>query len=131
MRARGRDGTLFSVGLPDRLVLARAGARLVRARHRIVLVEGNYLLLKLLPWNALRTYFGCSLFLDAPDGHLRRRLVRRWMDHGFRARDALRRGQSNDMVNVTVVRKLSGLSDRFFPSRIAACPRSTEPPNSR
>jgi len=78
--------------------LARAAADIVAQEHKIVLVEGNYLLLDEAPWSGLRPLFDFTIFLDVPRGELERRLLQRWRDHG-RA-DGPAWVASNDMPNV-------------------------------
>ena len=78
--------------------LARAAADIVAGDHRIVLVEGNYLLLDEAPWSGLRPLFDFTIFLEVPRGELERRLLQRWRDHG-RA-DGPAWVASNDMPNV-------------------------------
>ena len=80
--------------------LARASAAIVAANDRIVIVEGNYLLLDEAPWNTLGELFDCTIFLDVPRGVLAHRLVQRWLDHGLPEAEARERAFSNDMVNV-------------------------------
>lgn len=85
------------------LDLARAGASIVRTDHRILLVEGNYLLLNEEPWIRLAPFFDMTIFLDVPFAELERRLIQRWLDHGH-ARDAAReRALSNDIPNAELV----------------------------
>jgi len=91
------------------LDLARAGARLVRASHRLVLVEGNYLLLDAPPWSTLA--FDRTVFLSVPEAELRRRLVGRWLDHGLDPGAALRRAEGNDLPNAALVMARSRPAD--------------------
>jgi pantothenate kinase len=79
--------------------LARAGASVVKASDRIVVVEGNYLLLNEAPWNELAGLFDFTAFLDVPRGALAHRLVQRWLDHGLSEEEARERAFANDMVN--------------------------------
>ena len=62
---------------------ARAGAIVIERRHRIIVSEGNYLLLDIQPWSALRALFDLTVYLDVPEAELLRRLVQRWLDHGL------------------------------------------------
>lgn len=80
--------------------LARAGAAVVKTNDRIVVVEGNYLLLNEAPWGELAMLFDYAVFLDVPRGALAHRLVQRWIDHGMPEEEARKRAFSNDMVNV-------------------------------
>ena len=83
--------------------LARAGADIVSADARIVLVEGNYLLLKDAPWNRLRPLFGLTVYLNVPKPELEQRLIQRWLDHGFDMDYARNWIASNDMLNIATV----------------------------
>jgi pantothenate kinase len=88
-----------AVPLFDRgLEIARAGAALVEADIRFVLVEGNYLLLDEEPWSRLAPLFDISIFLHVPRDELERRLLQRWRDLG-RA-DGPQWVAANDMPNV-------------------------------
>lgn len=83
--------------------LARAGAAIVRRGCGIVLVEGNYLLLDALPWSEAATCYDLTIFLDVPLAELRRRLVRRWRDHGLDEAAAIARAEGNDLRNARLV----------------------------
>ncbi len=85
------------------LDLARAGARRIRPKHRIVIVEGNYLLLALPPWQQLHSLFHYRIFLDVPETVLLDRLQQRWLDHDHSADEAMSRAQSNDIPNARQV----------------------------
>lgn len=76
-------------------------------KTRIVLVEGNYLLLDIAPWSDLAGIFDMTVRLDTPREVLQERLVRRWRDHGLSEIDAHRRAIGNDMKNVDLVIKNS------------------------
>ena len=83
--------------------LARAGADMVEAETRIILVEGNYLLLREAPWSRLKTLFDLTVFIDVPRAELQRRLVQRWLDHGFDLEYAHNWIASNDLLNIDTV----------------------------
>jgi pantothenate kinase len=85
------------------LELARAGADIVEAGTRIVLVEGNYLLLSEAPWSRLKTLFDLTIFIDVPRAELKRRLIQRWLDHGFDMDYAENWVASNDLLNIDEV----------------------------
>ncbi|WP_273726075.1 nucleoside/nucleotide kinase family protein [Brucella gallinifaecis] len=85
------------------LDLARAGAAIVRADHRILLVEGNYLLLDQQPWTKLTPFFDMKIFLEVPFAELERRLIQRWLDHGHTEVAARERALSNDIPNAELV----------------------------
>lgn len=83
--------------------LAVAGAAVVEPRHRVVLVEGNYLLLDLPPWSALASLWDLTVWLDVPLPELETRLVRRWLDHGLAPQAARERALGNDIPNARLV----------------------------
>ncbi len=102
------------VALPvfDRaLELARAGARIVTLAQRILLVEGNYLLLQQEPWAKLKPLFDLTVFLPMPLAELERRLIQRWLDHGYAPDAAEARARGNDIPNAELVMRESALAD--------------------
>ncbi|WP_233440417.1 nucleoside triphosphate hydrolase [Modicisalibacter coralii] len=110
-RLRRDDGPV-AVPVFDRpLDLARAGARLIAPEHRLVLVEGNYLLLDESPWRELRSFFDRTLFIDVPDAVLVDRLIRRWRGMGQDADGALIRTHDKDMLNARLVKDRSAAPD--------------------
>lgn len=83
--------------------LARAGAAIVAAEARYVLVEGNYLLLDRAPWSNLTPLFDLTIFIDVPMAELERRLLARWADLG-RSEEAARAWvEGNDLPNARLV----------------------------
>jgi len=79
--------------------IAIAGANVVPADCRVVVVEGNYLLLDEAPWRDLRRHWDLAVRLDVPMADLRARLIQRWLTHGLSRTAATRRAESNDIVN--------------------------------
>lgn len=97
-RIRGRDADVAIPVFDRTMELARAGARLIAAETKFILVEGNYLLLDEEPWSKLASYFDLTVFIDVPRAELERRLLQRWREHG-RA-DGPQWVAGNDMPNV-------------------------------
>ncbi|WP_165855933.1 nucleoside/nucleotide kinase family protein [Marinobacter sp. JSM 1782161] len=89
------------------LDLARAGARIVTPEHRVVIVEGNYLLLDQPAWRPLHALFDLTLFLDVPDGELVTRLIERWLEMGQDEAGALDRTHNKDMLNAALIKRES------------------------
>jgi pantothenate kinase len=87
--------------------LARAGAGVIRRDNRIVLVEGNYLLLDAPVWRECAEMFDLTIFLRVPVPVLETRLVQRWLDHGLAPGAARRRALSNDIPNARLVAERS------------------------
>ncbi|WP_175873941.1 nucleoside/nucleotide kinase family protein [Burkholderia sp. BCC0397] len=103
-RLRVDDGRDIAVPVFDRdLEIARAGAAIVPAAARLVLVEGNYLLLDAPPWHTLRALFDVAVMLDVPRPILAERLARRWQRYGMDAAEVRAKLDGNDLVNVDTV----------------------------
>ena len=99
MRLRAREADVAIPVFDRSIELARAGAAIVPAETRIILAEGNYLLLDEAPWDSLAGDFDLTVWLDVPVDELERRLVRRWLDHGFAPDKARDKALSNDIPN--------------------------------
>ena len=69
----------------------------------IVVVEGNYLLLKSPPWSSLSQVFAASIFVCPSFEALQDRLHRRWLDHGLDSEAAMKRATGNDLPNARTV----------------------------
>ncbi|MFK3664354.1 nucleoside/nucleotide kinase family protein [Ochrobactrum teleogrylli] len=85
------------------LELSRAAASVVGPEHRVLLVEGNYLLLDQEPWSGLAPFFDMTIRLDVPFPVLERRLIDRWLSFGFDEETARSRALSNDIPNAKLV----------------------------
>lgn len=79
--------------------IAIAGAAVVGPEAAIAVVEGNYLLLAEAPWQALAAEWDCSVFLDVPEAELERRLMARWLGHGYSEAAARAKVAENDLPN--------------------------------
>ncbi|WP_241232804.1 nucleoside/nucleotide kinase family protein [Paracoccus haematequi] len=88
--------------------IAVAGAGVVAPDHRIVVIEGNYLLLDAAPWNRLR--FDLTVWLDVPVGELERRLTARWQGFG-KDTDRIAAHLRNDLANARFVTARSRRAD--------------------
>ena len=105
-RLRENDEDFVAVPVFDReLEVARAGARVVSQSISIVLVEGNYLLLKDKPWQDIAKHFDVSAMLCADIGLLEQRLAQRWVDQGMGADEIAEKLGENDLPNVHLVLK--------------------------
>lgn len=84
----------------DRYIdVSRGSARVVPPGARIIVAEGNYLLLRDAPWDRLHALWDLTAFLDVPMAELERRLIDRWHHHGLSDEDARRRAFDNDIPN--------------------------------
>ncbi|KQW85008.1 nucleoside triphosphate hydrolase [Ensifer sp. Root127] len=96
---RANDGEVLVPVFDRSRELAIASARVVAADTRIILAEGNYLLLDEAPWNKLAGAFDFSIFINPGIEELERRLLKRWFDHGYDEEAAKRKAHGNDIPN--------------------------------
>lgn len=76
-----------------------------------IIVEGNYLLLNVAPWDELAEMWDLSISLDVPLGMLQSRLITRWLKHGHSAEEATQRALANDIPNAKFVLENSKAAD--------------------
>lgn len=108
-RLRADDGPV-AVPVFDRSIeIARAGARIIDPAIRLVLVEGNYLLLDDPEWRPLAAHFDLTVALDVPLSELERRLLRRWRD--LSEAEARQKVEANDLPNARLVVSTSRMAD--------------------
>jgi len=102
-RIRAREPDIAIPVFDRTMELSRAAADIVRGDTRFILIEGNYLLLDEAPWTRLKPLFDFSIFIDVPHDELRKRLIQRWLDHGFDMDYARNWIASNDDLNIAHV----------------------------
>jgi pantothenate kinase len=98
---RLRNNTEDSVAVPvfDRdIEIARGGARLIARDVSVIIVEGNYLLLKMAPWS-LKSLFDLTVMVDTSIETLRARLTKRWAGYNLEPAEIRRRVEENDLPN--------------------------------
>jgi pantothenate kinase len=111
-RLRDPSGDPIAVPVFDRdLEISRAGARLIPAMVDIVIVEGNYLLLRRSPWEVLRPLFDVTVMLEVPEATLRERLAMRWRGYGLTPDEIHRKVEEVDLPNGHLVRAESAMAD--------------------
>ena len=109
---RLRAGGEVAIPVFDRaLELSRAGADIVTDAHRLLVVEGNYLLLDEAPWTGLADCFDLTGYIDVPEAELERRLLVRWAHFGKTPAAARAWIDSNDIPNIRRVTQGSRVSD--------------------
>jgi pantothenate kinase len=114
LREAAPEGVLVPV-FDRELDVARAGARLIAAETRVIIVEGNYLAADVHPWSILADAFDATVFLDVPRAELKARLDARWSALGFSPDEVARKVESNDLINADFVlrhSRRSGLNIR-------------------
>lgn len=108
----GRLRSEDEVAIPvfDRsLELSRGSADIVGPEHRILVTEGNYLLLDEAPWTALS--FDLTVMIEVPEAELDRRLLARWDFYGKTPAEARAWIDGNDMPNIRRVTRGSRKAD--------------------
>lgn len=81
------------------LEISRGSARIIDPAARLILAEGNYLLLRDDPWCSLRPLFDLTVRIDVPEPELRRRLRRRWQGFGLTKAEIEAKLEGNDLPN--------------------------------
>lgn len=79
--------------------LSRASARFIDRDTAVLLVEGNYLLLKNGPWSRLKQYFNLSVMIPCEEVTLRARLIDRWRKLNYNDAEATLKVETNDIPN--------------------------------
>ena len=103
-RLKARDEETVAVPVFDRdIEIARAGVRLIPQSVRVIVAEGNYLLLSRAPWTGLRPYFDTTVFVDVPEAELRRRLTARWTHYELSPAEMAEKLDGNDLPNARLV----------------------------
>jgi len=83
--------------------LSRASARLIEPRHRLLIIEGNYLLLDRPIWRALRALFDFKVMLRPSLQVIETRLIQRWLNHGYTPDEAYTKARGNDLANACII----------------------------
>lgn len=109
-RLRAEDEV--AIPLFDRaLEISRAGADIIGPTDKILIVEGNYLLLNESPWpNALPLY-DLTIWIDVDEAQLIARLMDRWAGYGKTVAQARAWIEGNDLPNIRRVVAGSGGAD--------------------
>ena len=85
----------------DRTIeIGRAAADVVLPEDRILVVEGNWLLLDEGRWAGAADRFDLTVMLEVPEAELVRRLMERWATHGKTPQAARAWIEGNDLPNI-------------------------------
>ncbi len=99
-RLKANEEDEIAVPVFDRgLEISRASARLISRDVRVVVVEGNYLLLTSPPWAGLHASFDITVMLRVDELVLRQRLAARWRGYGLSTEQIERKIEHNDLPN--------------------------------
>ncbi|MDO5642302.1 MAG: nucleoside/nucleotide kinase family protein [Paracoccus sp. (in: a-proteobacteria)] len=107
-RLAADDGRAVAVPVFDRaLEISRAGARIIGPDIRLILCEGNYLLLDDPAWRGLGRFFDLTVMVESDLSDIKARLARRWQGHA----DAQAKLEGNDLPNARLVMTASRPAD--------------------
>jgi len=116
-RLRANEDDQIAVPVFDRrMELSRACARVIAREVPIVLVEGNYLLLRRERWTDLAAYYDLTVRVDVTVAELERRLLRRWAELKVPPAQAKAKVSENDLPNAELVMRDSIEPDIVFSS---------------
>ena len=87
------------------------GAISIDVSTRLVITEGNYLLLEQPPWDEVSELLDQVWYLDVPANILRRRLIERAMAYGRSEDEAVRHVDESDLRNAELVSRAKHSAD--------------------
>jgi pantothenate kinase len=93
------------------LEISRGSARLIGPEARLILVEGNYLLLNRAPWEQLAPLFDRTVMIDVPEAELATRLRARWVHYNLTEEQIRAKLEDNDLPNGRTVISESRAAD--------------------
>ena len=103
-RLKANDEDVVAVPRFDRSIeIARAGAILIDSSVRLIVTEGNWLLLDDEPWPLLRPHFDRTALVVADMATLEARNRQRWVDYDMDESFIRAKLEDNDMPNARLV----------------------------
>ena len=93
------------------LELSRSSATIIPKETKVIVVEGNYLLLKSKPWDNLQKFFDVSVMISCEEKVLEKRLLDRWKSFNLSKEDTYQKVYQNDLPNGLNVLNNSSASD--------------------
>lgn len=106
------NGDEVAVPVFDRSIeIARAGARIIKPEARLIISDGNYLLLDDPSWIPLQNFFDLTVFLKVPEQELEKRLFARWKAFGLSEEEIRVKLEGNDLINARLVLRSSRPAD--------------------
>ena len=86
-------------------------AKVISIETKIIIVEGNYLLLNAKPWSTLDHIYAYKVLLNPSIETITERLINRWINNGYDLEGAQYRALSNDIPNAKFVLENSAAAD--------------------
>lgn len=114
LRATKAGGEVFVPVFDRSRELAISAARCIAPEDRIVIAEGNYLLLEQGKWAGLADLFDLSVMVAPPLEELEQRLTARWTHYGLTPAQIEAKVEGNDLPNGRLVLERSRTADFTF-----------------
>jgi pantothenate kinase len=102
-RIRSESGTIYAPEFNRDIEDSLAHVVEIGPEVRLVVTEGNYLLLDIPPWNGVREMLDEAWFVHLADDERRRRMVARHQQHGHDPESARVRTFGSDELNAQLV----------------------------
>ena len=90
------------------------GALRIHPAHRLIIVEGNYLLLPTAPWSEIPALLDDVWYLEAPEDIVRGRLEERHRRRGLSGDELARKIASSDLSNARQIARHKHLASRIL-----------------
>jgi pantothenate kinase len=88
----------------------------VTANNKVVIVEGNYLLLNSEPWKKIKDILDFTYFIECDEETILKRLVKRHMKTGLNEKQSIERIETNDMLNANEINETKSRANKVIPS---------------
>ncbi len=93
------------------LELSRSSAVIISNDTKVIIVEGNYILLNSKPWIELHKFFNSKIMISCEEKVLEKRLIERWKNFNLSNEDINQKVYENDLPNGINVLKNSITAD--------------------
>ena len=81
------------------LELSRSSAVVISKNSKVILVEGNYVLLNSYPWKELHKFFNSTIMINCEEKTLEKRLIKRWENFNLPKEEIDKKVYENDLPN--------------------------------
>ena len=89
------------------LELSRSSAVIISKNTKVIIVEGNYVLLNSYPWSELHKFFNTTVMINCEKKILEKRLIERWEKFNLPKKEIDEKVYKNDLPNGVNVLKNS------------------------
>lgn len=113
-RLKRNESPVYFPAFDRELDLSRNCAIRVDDHHRLLLIEGNYLLLEQPDWQQLKRHYSLSIRIDIPTELVKQRILDRWRGYGLSETVALAKAENNDLPNAELVFNQSMPADIIY-----------------